>query len=91
MADAWRDFLSAWDEARVKVEDFRELDDERVLVLFRRIGRGKTSGLELEQMQSKGVNVFHIQEGKVMRLVIYFESERGLADLGLAPEPSSSG
>jgi hypothetical protein len=75
----------------VKVEDFRELDDERVLVLFRRIGRGKTSGLELEQMQSKGVNVFHIQEGKVMRLVIYFESECGLADLGLAPEPSSSG
>src|ERR671931_89616 len=77
MANAWRDFLSAWDEARAKAEDFRELDDQRVLVLFRRSGRGKTSGLELEQMQSKGANVFHVQDGKVTRLVIYHDCERG--------------
>jgi ketosteroid isomerase-like protein len=91
MAEAWRDFLSAWDEARAKAEDYRELDDHRVLVLFRRSGRGKTSGVELEQMQSKGANVFYIQGGKVTRLVIYHDCERGLADLGLPSEAHSAG
>jgi ketosteroid isomerase-like protein len=65
MAEAWRDFLSAWDEARARWEDCRALDDERVLVFFRRSGRGKTSGLEMEQIQSKGANLFHVR-GKVI-------------------------
>jgi ketosteroid isomerase-like protein len=54
MAEGTRDFLSAWDDYRFEVEDFRELDDEHVLVLVRRRGRGKTSGLDLAQMQTKG-------------------------------------
>ena len=46
MAEAFRDWLSAWEELRVEAEEFRELDDERVLVLSHFSGRGKTSGLE---------------------------------------------
>ena len=43
-----RDFLSAWEGLRLKVDEYRELDDERVLVLTRAGGgRGRTSGLEL--------------------------------------------
>jgi ketosteroid isomerase-like protein len=53
MAEGMRDFLSAWEEYRVEAEEFRELDGERVLVLLRRSGRGKTSGLELGQVRSK--------------------------------------
>jgi ketosteroid isomerase-like protein len=53
MAAAWRDFLKAWEGARARAEQYRELDDERVLVLFRRGGRGKTSGLDLEQIQAR--------------------------------------
>jgi hypothetical protein len=34
MAEGMRDFLSAWDEWRVEVEEYCELDGERVLVLF---------------------------------------------------------
>ncbi|HEY8639931.1 MAG TPA: nuclear transport factor 2 family protein [Solirubrobacterales bacterium] len=89
MAEGWRDWLSAWEEFRIKVEEYRELDDERVLVLPRVSGRGKSSGLELGQMWTKGAALFHIREGKVTRFVFYWDRERALADLGLAPEAGS--
>jgi hypothetical protein len=47
MADAMRDWLSAWEEFRGVGREYRELDDERVLVLVSVSGRGKTSGLEI--------------------------------------------
>jgi ketosteroid isomerase-like protein len=83
MAKGWRDFLSAWEDPRPAAEEYRELDDERVLVFFRRSGRGKASGVELGQMQSKGATLFHLRGGKVTRLVIYHDGGRAFADLGL--------
>jgi hypothetical protein len=71
MAENWRDFLTAWRGVRAEAEDYRELDDERVLVLFRQIGRGKTSGLEAAQTRARAA------------LVLYFNRDRALADLGL--------
>ena len=65
------------------MEEYRELDDERVLVLHRFTGRGKTSGLEVGHTDPKGASLFHIQNGKVTRLVAYGPRERALADLGL--------
>jgi len=47
MAHLWGDFLSAWTDFRIEVEEYRDLDEQRVLVLDRFIARGKTSGLEL--------------------------------------------
>jgi ketosteroid isomerase-like protein len=90
MAEYWRDFLSAWEEWRVEVDEYRELDDERVLVLLKNSGRGKSSGLELGQMGTKAANLFHIRGDKVTRLVVYWEDrERALTDLGLASEAGS--
>jgi ketosteroid isomerase-like protein len=86
MAEGWRDFLSAWEEFRSEVDEYRELDGERVLVLAHFSARGKTSGLELGQMRAKAASLFHVRGGKVTRLVIYLNRERALADLGLAPE-----
>jgi ketosteroid isomerase-like protein len=83
MADAWRDFLGAWEEYRVEADEYRELDGERVLVLVHRSGRGKTSGVELAGMQGQGANLFHIQGGKVTSLVLYFDGERALEAVGL--------
>jgi hypothetical protein len=82
------DFLSAWEGLRLKVDEYRELDDERVLVLTRAGGgRGRTSGLELGgHGGGGGASVYHVRDGKVTRLVIYLEREHALTDLGLAPE-----
>jgi ketosteroid isomerase-like protein len=53
MAQAWRDWLSAWEVYRTGIEECRELDEGRVLVLTSRSGRGKTSGLNLETIMTK--------------------------------------
>ena len=86
MAEAARDFVSAWEDLRTEAEEYRELDDEQVLVLDHRSGRGKTSGLELSQIRTQGAHLFHIRDGKVTRLVRYMDRDRAFADLGLAPE-----
>jgi ketosteroid isomerase-like protein len=83
LAHAWGDFLRAWQDFRIGVEGFRELDAEQVLVFDRFSGRGKTSGLDLGDTGSKGLNVFHLRHGKVTRIARYFSRERALADLGL--------
>ena len=86
MAEGWRDFLSAWEEFRIEVDEYRELDAERVLVLVHFTARGKTSGLERGQMRAKGAELFHIRGGKVTRAVAYWDRGRALADLGRTPE-----
>jgi ketosteroid isomerase-like protein len=84
MAEGWRDFLSAWEGYRSAADEFRELDDERVLVLLHdTAGRGKTSGLDLGDFRGQRANVFHFRSGKVLRLEIYFDCNRALAALGL--------
>jgi ketosteroid isomerase-like protein len=89
MTESFRDFLGAWKDFRAEVEEWRELDDERVLVLIRFSGRGKTSELDLDQMRAKGATLYHIRRGKVTRIVTYFDRDRALADLGLSSEAES--
>ena len=83
MGEGSRYFLSSWEDFRPEAEEYRELDNERVLMLTCMRGRGKSSGVEIEE--SRG-SLFHIRDGKVTRLVLYFDRDRALADLGLAPE-----
>jgi hypothetical protein len=54
--------------------------------LISQSGRGKTSGVELTQMQLEAAALFHIRNGNVTRLTRYFDRDRVLADLGLAAE-----
>ena len=91
MAAFWRDFLSSWEDVATEVEEYRELDDERVLVLHRISARGKTSGPGLGQMRSNAAGLFHVRDGKVTRVVLYWEREHAFADLGLAPEGGAAG
>jgi ketosteroid isomerase-like protein len=85
MTDAWRAFLSAWEEYCVEPLEYRPLDGDRVLVLGRAHGRGKASGVELNMSThgEGGANLFHIRDGRVVRLDAYFNRARAFADLGL--------
>lgn len=86
MAAGYRDFIDVWEDPRGEAEEFRELDDERVLVVVRRSGRGKGSGLDVRGMRTQGAILFHIRSDEVTRLVVYWDNINALADLGLTPD-----
>jgi ketosteroid isomerase-like protein len=85
---AWRDFLAAWKEWSVEVEEYRDLDSERVLALTRHGGRGKTSGLDLGHMRSQGASLFHVRDGMVTKLVIYLDRDHASIAPALLPNGS---
>ena len=82
LAQGWGSWLGAWDDFRAEVEDYREIDGERVLVLNHFRGRGKTSGLELGHMRVDAANLFHVRGGRVTRLVTYLDRETALDAAG---------
>jgi hypothetical protein len=52
MAEGWGAFQGAWEGFRADPTDYRELDDEHVLVLLHFVGRAKASGMDLTQMRT---------------------------------------
>ncbi len=83
MAESFRAWLSLWKEFRLTADEYRPLGPESVIVLDHWSGRGKTSGVNLGQIQTRGAWVFRIRDGKVMRMTRYLDRERAFADLGL--------
>jgi hypothetical protein len=86
MAVGVREWLSVWEDFRFEAVKFCELDDERVLVLTVFTGRGKASGVEVAQIPVRAAGLFHIVAGKVTKLVVYFDREHALDDLGITVE-----
>ncbi len=84
MAEGWRSWLNAFEDFRAEGAEVRELEGERVLALVQFRGRGRTSGLDVGQTQTKGANLFHLRGGKVTRLVTYMDRERALEAVGLS-------
>lgn len=74
---AW---LSGWADWRCVPDDFLEFGDH-VVVLATYHGRGRGSGVEIEQ---EGAHVFELRDGKVVRLEIFATRERALRSVQLA-------
>jgi ketosteroid isomerase-like protein len=83
MARVLRDFLSAWSDAHAEPGTYHALDSERVLVLSSFTGRGKKSKLGLGEVRTQTAAVFYVRDRKVTRLIVYWDRDHGLADLGL--------
>lgn len=61
LTEGWSGFLSTWDTYRTEADEYRELHDGRVLVLMRGLGRGETTGMEVEH---KGATLFRIRDAR---------------------------
>jgi ketosteroid isomerase-like protein len=85
IAAAAREMLTAWEDFRLAAAEYRELDGNRVLVFASGTARGKRTGVEL---RASAANLFHIANGKVTRLVTYYDRDRALADAGRATPAS---
>jgi hypothetical protein len=83
MASAWSEFLGAWSGYAIAAEEYRELGDDRVLVVLRVNARGKASGVEAATGSERGANVFDFRAGRVSRLAMYFDHTNALAELSL--------
>jgi ketosteroid isomerase-like protein len=70
------DFLTLSETLSFDAEEYRQLDDGSVLVISRMRGRGKDSGVEVDQRRA---SLFHIGDGKVIRLALYWNRARALA------------
>ena len=83
LAEDWRTTLAAWDSLSVTAEEYRELDDEQIIVLHRFRARGKMSGLPIDEGLTKGAVLFAVRQGRVSRLVVYLRRDSAFADLSL--------
>jgi len=82
MSRRYGDFLRGFKTFRAQPERYLVVDEHRILVLVRNSGQGRTSGLEFGQRSV--ANLFEIEDGLVTRLVIYWDRNRALANLGLS-------
>jgi len=83
MAENFRDWLVLWRDFRLIADEYRSVGTEKVIVSDHYSGRGKTSGLDLGQIQGRGAWVFHVRDGKVMRMTRYLDRDRALVDLDI--------
>ena len=84
MAEGWFAFERSWESLRFEGVEYRELDDEHVLVSTRFIGRTRGSELELGAgADAAGSAVPGPQAAGSRRLILYWHVEQALADLGL--------
>ncbi len=75
-----RDWLEAWDEWEIHVEELRDAGD-KVVAILRQRGRAKTTGLEVDMHLSQ---VFTMRDGKQVRMEMYADPTAGLEAAGLA-------
>jgi hypothetical protein len=48
------------------------------------------TGLDLTELDIRGAVVYHVHDGRLTKIVGYFDRNRAFADLGLAPEGEGS-
>jgi hypothetical protein len=89
MTEFWREFLGIWEDWRVQADEYRELDGERVLML-NQLQRAREDEWSRDRADARGGSgVIPRRNGKVTRVVLYWDRDLALADLGLAPQGGS--
>jgi ketosteroid isomerase-like protein len=77
---AWRDFLGAWEDFRIQAEGVVSGEAGMYVLLLRLQGRGKVSGVSID---AEVANVIRMQEGRVVRLEMWWDREGALSSAGV--------
>jgi ketosteroid isomerase-like protein len=80
LAASWREWTQPFEVFRTEIEEFIEVDDNRVLVLIRDHVQPKGAASEIESL---GCNLWTLRDGKVVRIDFYPTREQGLEAAGL--------
>ena len=74
-------FEEGFDEFRAEPLSFEDLGDDHVLVMVRYVGRGESSGIEMDQ---KLATLYELREGKVVTMRDYPTRAEALEAAGLS-------
>ena len=80
VAEAMRTWSGAWEDWRVEVEEIIDAGD-RVLMIVHETGRGKGSGIEIDQ---RLFQVYTLRDGKITRWKGFMDHEDALEAAGLS-------
>lgn len=80
VAEAMRVWTGAWDDYSLDAEEIVDAGD-RVLVIARESGRGKGSGVGIDQMV---FSVFTLRNGKITRQAVFLDRDQAFAAAGLS-------
>jgi ketosteroid isomerase-like protein len=83
MQELFRSWLNSFASFRLLADRVIEVDSHQVLALTHAGGHGKTSGVDLAEAGSAFAHLFELRDGKVARLVVYFNRHHALTELGL--------
>jgi ketosteroid isomerase-like protein len=77
---AMRDWSEVWDDWEVEAERYMDAGGDRVLIMWRERGRGKSSGIAMEQT---GANLVTITDCRVVHMRVYVDRRAALRAVGL--------
>jgi ketosteroid isomerase-like protein len=80
VAEAMRVWSGTWEDWKVEVEEIIDAGDQ-VLLVSRESGRGKGSGIEIDQQVFV---VFTLRDGKIVRWKGFVDRDRALEAAGLS-------
>jgi ketosteroid isomerase-like protein len=78
---AWlENWSESWDSWRVEDVEFRAVEPDGAIALFRMIAKGGTSGLEVER---RDAIVYRLENGKIVRMEYFNDQAKALQAAGL--------
>jgi ketosteroid isomerase-like protein len=77
------EFLEAWDDLAVTVEELVDAGGDRVVALVRYSGRGRESGIEISGVATDA-QVWTVRDGKALRVELYGGTAEALEAAGLS-------
>jgi SnoaL-like domain len=81
VAQAMREWSGTWENWQVEIEQIIDLGDDRVLLLWREEGEGKSSGVKIGH---EGGTLFTIRDALIVKAVIHLGRDRALEAAGLS-------